>query len=120
MTTIAPRAGLVPHAHERLIWTPLNIGRIEVTVTRVAADGTWTDLVCTLSGRSWSKRQRLPLPPSFTRVMVAGDKPACESCQMATGWGRAIRREPEQPLHCGTCELGGDRRPRLVLVGASR
>lgn len=107
-----------PRAHDRLVWTPMGIGRIEVTVTRVARDHTWASVICTLDGRSWRRRQRLPLPPSFSRVMVAGDKPACESCGQATGWGRAIRRQPEQALLCGTCELTGTRRPRLTLVGA--
>lgn len=106
-----------PRAHDRLVWTPFGIGRIEVIVTRVARDHTWASLVCTLDGRSWRRRQRLPLPPSFTAA-IAGGKPVCESCGAATGWGRAIRREPEQALLCGTCELGGHRRPRLVLVGA--
>lgn len=38
---------------------------VDVTVTRVATDGTWADLSCTDGHATWTKRQTLPLPDSF-------------------------------------------------------
>lgn len=58
---------VVPRAHDHLIWTPPGIGEVDVIVTRVAADLSWADLLCTLGTRTWPKRERLPLRPSYKR-----------------------------------------------------
>lgn len=44
--------------------------KVHVTVVRVARDGTWADLRCTVGAgiNVWGKRQRLPLPSTFRRV----------------------------------------------------
>lgn len=45
---------------------------VTVTVTRVAADRSWADLHCESCGRTWSKRQPLPLHEGFTPTTEAG------------------------------------------------
>jgi hypothetical protein len=43
---------------------------VQVTVIRVARDGTWADIEATANGvMTWSKRQRLPFPASFRRIV---------------------------------------------------
>jgi hypothetical protein len=43
---------------------------VDVQVVRVAQDQSWADLHCAVPGGSvWAKRQRLPLPASFHRVI---------------------------------------------------
>lgn len=47
-------------------------GAVQVTVIRVARDGTWADIEATAGGvMVWSKRQRLPLPATFRQVGAA-------------------------------------------------
>jgi hypothetical protein len=36
---------------------------VYIEVTRVARDGSWADIWCGIGSKSWTKRQRLPLPP---------------------------------------------------------
>lgn len=48
---------------------------VTVTVARVAADGTWADLLCELDGHTWTKRQPLPLPDEVAHVGTASSVP---------------------------------------------
>jgi hypothetical protein len=42
---------------------------VQITVTRVARNGSWADIVCTPpAGAPWRKRQQLPMPEHITRV----------------------------------------------------
>jgi len=41
---------------------------VVVTVQRVARDNTWADIHCATGAKTWTKRQRLPLPATFRRV----------------------------------------------------
>lgn len=43
---------------------------VQVEVIRVARDESWADIFCTVNGISfWSKRQQLPFPATFQRVI---------------------------------------------------
>lgn len=67
------KAGIpvVPRARDHLTWAAPGIGDVDVTVNRVARDGSWAGLTCVLPERTWHRRQRLrdrQLPRSFTRI----------------------------------------------------
>jgi hypothetical protein len=68
-----PRGGRVNAVQkgDRFIWGDENHpAAVQVTITRVARDGSWADILCTTGGATfWSKRQRLPFPATFRRVV---------------------------------------------------
>lgn len=48
------------------------VAPVSVTVTRVAADESWANILCTTGGETWTKRQSLPFPSTFYRGGVTG------------------------------------------------
>jgi hypothetical protein len=42
-------------------------GVLSVTITRVAKDGKWADILVRHGNSEWGKRQRLPFPPTFVQ-----------------------------------------------------
>lgn len=61
----APAGGLdIVEAGDHFTW----LDDVKVFVTAVAEDGTWCNLTCESRGRTWTKRQPLPLSRNFTKV----------------------------------------------------
>lgn len=54
---------------DKFDWAPIGTrtNSLRVEVKRVARDGSWCDLEVT-GGTTWTKRQALPFPETFTRV----------------------------------------------------
>lgn len=59
---------------DRLVWATDGqwLDAVSVEVGAVAKDGTWANLRCTgPAGKTWGKRQPLPLPETFRSVADA-------------------------------------------------
>ncbi len=53
---------------DRLVWTQTDGARVLVRVTRINRDAGIAYLRCHWAGRSWTRRQDLPLFPSMKRA----------------------------------------------------
>ena len=59
---------------DRFVWAADGqwLDAVSIEVGNVAKDGTWANLRCTgPGGKTWGKRQALPLPDSFRAVADA-------------------------------------------------